>query len=908
MLRPCLVLTLLVAIGGASVVCALDPLSSKRGFGDVGASYNILQAANAGWYYGWRPDKPSGVGNYDAEFVPMIWGQWQANQSEINNILSYGDVEWVLGFNEPERSDQANISVETAISAWRTLSNGFSGTDVKLVSPGVADTGGTDGGQTWLANFMSQANSEGLKVDAVAFHWYGVSTPTDPVGAANSFLSRVDSYHNSYGLPVWITEFGIIDWGGSYTTEEMREANAIFLENVIPALESRSYVEGYAFYNWTGDTTLVEGSPLAPTNVGMNYVGAIKTGETYDLAGIDMGQHVAYLAGGKLTHSSGTQGTARYINAVSGSSTIGGTDDWQQTQGNWLRVASGATVRKTDTNTIVFDQSTITNDGAITLSQGELIMRRHPTVSGSGSIQVGPAGTLTFDGLDRYSSRRFGFQVELAGGTVAGPADRGGIIADNGASIVGEGTVAGGLMALSGSVVRVGETGISSPGWSVIDDFQNYTAGKLNAGATGGVWTGVFDGTLNAQVVADDRNRSIEFYGTGSAWRGVQTSLDSSFTSGDYSLDDGDSGTYFFRVSRQGTATIDGVFGLTDLDSIGTNSPWNELAITMSLFQAGNTAGTTALRAFDSTTNSDIVIRDGIGAGEWVNVWLVVDNAAKTFQVATSVDIADGVLNPTVFSFGRSSAVGEVLDTFAGAEYRSGSLTTNASVRIDDLYYLPGDHLANPLSGAAAGFVLEAAELTVEGDFTALTGSVLEMDLFDTSAYDRLIITGNFAAGGTLQLSLDAEASSPQAGDEFDLFDFATASGAFDQLVLPVLAAGLSWDDSQLYTSGLLSVVAGLPGDYNDDGVVDTADYVVWRNHLGAAAGTLPNDIDGVVIGAAQYLTWKNHFGSSLSTVSASVAIPEPGSLSLVGLALALGGIAQRAMVSRGKNRGRRLV
>ena len=267
-------------------------------------NYDILQAVNAGWYYGWRPDKPSGVGNFDAQFVPQIWGGYQATQSTIDMIKDYGDVQWVLGFNEPERTDQNNhLTVSQAISSWQTLSSGFAGSGIKLVSPGVSDTGD---GQAWLADFMNQATSQGLQVDAVAFHWYGVSNPNDPIGAGNSFLSRVDSYHNSYGRPVWITEFGIIDWGGAYTTEEMRAANATFLDYVIPQLESRSYVLGYAFYNWTGDTTLVEGSPLEPTNVGENYVGVIKDGESYDLSGIDMGEHVAYLAGGELTNSGGS--------------------------------------------------------------------------------------------------------------------------------------------------------------------------------------------------------------------------------------------------------------------------------------------------------------------------------------------------------------------------------------------------------------------------------------------------------------------------------------------------------------------------------------------------------------------------------------------------------------------------
>ena len=114
-------------------------------------------------------------------------------------------------------------------------------------------------------------------MDAVAFHWYGVSTPNDPVGAANSFLSRVDSYHNSYGLPVFITEFAIHDWGNVYSDAQIIEANRQFLNVVIPGLESRSYVAGYSWYNWFSDSPLYTGSGtnLTPTQMGWSYIGAI---------------------------------------------------------------------------------------------------------------------------------------------------------------------------------------------------------------------------------------------------------------------------------------------------------------------------------------------------------------------------------------------------------------------------------------------------------------------------------------------------------------------------------------------------------------------------------------------------------------------------------------------------------
>ena len=67
-----------------------------------------------------------------------------------------------------------------------------------------------------------------------------------------------------------------------------------------------------------------------------------------------------------------------------------------------------------------------------------------------------------------------------------------------------------------------------------------------------------------------------------------------------------------------------------------------------------------------------------------------------------------------------------------------------------------------------------------------------------------------------------------------------------------------------------------LPGDFNQDGVVDAADYVVWRKGLNT---TYVQD---------DYNTWRTHFGESAQLIvntgsgtgsfeaSSSAAVPEP--------------------------------
>ena len=65
----------------------------------------------------------------------------------------------------------------------------------------------------------------------------------------------------------------------------------------------------------------------------------------------------------------------------------------------------------------------------------------------------------------------------------------------------------------------------------------------------------------------------------------------------------------------------------------------------------------------------------------------------------------------------------------------------------------------------------------------------------------------------------------------------------------------------------------GLPGDFNADGAVDAADYVVWRTGL------------GTTYTVADYIDWQQHFGES-SGGGSSTAVPEPDGtvLCLIGL------------------------
>ena len=74
-------------------------------------------------------------------------------------------------------------------------------------------------------------------------------------------------------------------------------------------------------------------------------------------------------------------------------------------------------------------------------------------------------------------------------------------------------------------------------------------------------------------------------------------------------------------------------------------------------------------------------------------------------------------------------------------------------------------------------------------------------------------------------------------------------------------------------------------GDYNHDGVVDAADYVIWRKTLGQPVAMNGDGADGNESGAVDpddYNVWRTNFGRVIEepapAAGQTAAVPEPTS------------------------------
>ena len=74
-----------------------------------------------------------------------------------------------------------------------------------------------------------------------------------------------------------------------------------------------------------------------------------------------------------------------------------------------------------------------------------------------------------------------------------------------------------------------------------------------------------------------------------------------------------------------------------------------------------------------------------------------------------------------------------------------------------------------------------------------------------------------------------------------------------------------------------------VPGDFNNNGNVDAADYVTWRKSFGSTTLANDNGVTPGVVDLADYNYWRSRFGATTSTGSGAgsgltdfAAIPEP--------------------------------
>ena len=194
-----------------------------------------------GWAYDWARNDPN-PSNPEFFYAPMQHREGWPNLGTLHKRYSdwNNDVKQniLLGFNEPDRPDQANMSVNRAVELWPRLE----AMDVPVVSPAPA-LGGED---WWLTPFQDQVDNLGYRTDYAGGHWYAGPS------VDNLFAHINDLQNDGNGRDVWLTEFSVVDWsGGSGNWSE--ETNYNFILEFLWRAENKNNLDKYAIFIFTGN-------------------------------------------------------------------------------------------------------------------------------------------------------------------------------------------------------------------------------------------------------------------------------------------------------------------------------------------------------------------------------------------------------------------------------------------------------------------------------------------------------------------------------------------------------------------------------------------------------------------------------------------------------------------------------
>ncbi|KAJ7674227.1 glycosyl hydrolase catalytic core-domain-containing protein [Mycena rosella] len=136
------------------------------------------------WEYGAIPQMPA-----KNEFVPMFWDTAKYDKRFSRKAeMAKNTPKYLLGFNEPHISGQANMSPADAAAVWMTEIHSWAAKGVKLGNPAVAWN------LDWTAEFLAELKKRGSHVDFVTVHWISPRS-------RNSFRPHILALDTTFGSP-----------------------------------------------------------------------------------------------------------------------------------------------------------------------------------------------------------------------------------------------------------------------------------------------------------------------------------------------------------------------------------------------------------------------------------------------------------------------------------------------------------------------------------------------------------------------------------------------------------------------------------------------------------------------------------------------------------------------------------
>jgi hypothetical protein len=259
-------------------------------------------------------------------------------------------------------------------------------------------------------------------------------------------------------------------------------------------------------------------------------------------------------------------------------------------------------------------------------------------------------------------------------------------------------------------------------------------------------------------------------------------------------------------------------------------------------------------------------------AGSGLNAWAINDNSTSTTNPFYS-QCLDAPLSTGACSVGpvRNAAVQNGWRYSTRARFAADHGTTGSmglSIWIDNRGY----------------FVL-----------FDLDGSNLRATVFNSPNADSTVVltTGGVGATSYHDIALVYRPGIAGVTFEFDGVARAVTTGESQQHDNALLWGNLSAAGRGQMNFNRVIFEVMVPGDYNRNGRVDSADYTIWRDSFGSNRSAADGDGNGTV-NSADYNFWKNRFGNTGLFNRSTSSVPEPSGLAVLVIIFAVSGAKRR--------------
>jgi hypothetical protein len=255
------------------LVAQSEDKNYKRGYGYGNHTKADMEALSVGtsWWYNWwhRPDASNSIidvyTDFGMEFVPQAWNG-SFNEAAMRAYLdNHPDVKYIMGFNEPNFRNQANMSPAVVAVQWHRIESIADDYNLKIVGPALnySPDAPYQNPFSWMDAWLEACDAiGGCRFDFVNVHSY-MST----VSALTWYLGE----WKRYGKPIWLTEF--CAWDGIETSATPQYQKNFMLE-ALPILDNDPDIYRYAWFvarsNGIPYNSLLAGSGVL-TELGLIY-------------------------------------------------------------------------------------------------------------------------------------------------------------------------------------------------------------------------------------------------------------------------------------------------------------------------------------------------------------------------------------------------------------------------------------------------------------------------------------------------------------------------------------------------------------------------------------------------------------------------------------------------------------